>query len=107
VGRSDDARASALADDDIVQRVRAELAQLLPRVGNPTATLVQRWPQGLPQYLLGHEQRVSDARAAGARHSVALAGNAYDGVGIPASIGSGRTAARTVLALLEASSRVR
>ncbi len=106
VGRSDDTRASEMDDDELVTRVRAELAVLLPRFGSPSATLVQRWPHGLPQYLLGHEERVARARAASARLSVALAGNAYDGVGVPASIGSGRRAAREVLASLAISPRV-
>ena len=106
VGRSDDTRASEMDDDELTGRVAAELAELLPRFGPPRATLVQRWPNGLPQYHLGHQQRVERARAAGARLSVALAGNAYDGVGVPASIGSGRRAAREVLASLATSSRV-
>lgn len=100
VGRSDDTRWLELTDEELVRRVRSELAVLLPRFAEPSASLVQRWPLGLPQYVRGHELRVQRARAAGARFSVALAGNAYDGVGIPASIGSGRHAAREVLELL-------
>jgi oxygen-dependent protoporphyrinogen oxidase len=46
---------------------------------------------------------VQRARAASARLNVALAGNAYDGVGIPASIGSGRNAARALLATMNPS----
>lgn len=103
VGRSDDTRANELSDDELVTRVNAELAALLPRFGSPSASHVQRWPNGLPQYLLGHEQRIERARVASARLSVALAGNAYDGVGVPASIGSGRRAAREVLATLATS----
>jgi oxygen-dependent protoporphyrinogen oxidase len=48
----------------------------------------------------GHDLRVQRARAASAKFSVALAGNAYDGVGIPASIGSGRQAARVVFDMM-------
>jgi protoporphyrinogen/coproporphyrinogen III oxidase len=106
VGRSDDDRASRLSDDELTQRVIAELAVVLPRFGVPSVTHVQRWPQGLPQYLLGHERTVETARAASARLSVALAGNAYDGVGVPASVGSGRRAARDVLAMLESAAHV-
>jgi protoporphyrinogen oxidase len=39
---------------------------------------------------------VDEARTASSQFAVALAGNAYDGVGVPASIGSGRRAARQV-----------
>jgi oxygen-dependent protoporphyrinogen oxidase len=100
VGRSDDTRWSELTDEELTNRVRRELEVLLPRFGQPTESLVQRWPLGLPQYVIGHETRVQRARAASAKFAVALAGNAYDGVGVPASIGSGRRAAREVLDMM-------
>jgi oxygen-dependent protoporphyrinogen oxidase len=103
VGRSDDSRFTELTDEELTQRVADELAVLLPRLGTPAESLVQRWPDGLPQYRIGHEQRVNAARAAARRFTFALAGNAYDGVGIPASIGSGRSAARDVLVRLPTS----
>lgn len=97
VGRSDDTRWMEMSDEELTQRVGEELAALLPRFGTPDETLVQRWPRGLPQYHLGHERLVDEARAASARFNVELAGSAYDGVGVPASIGSGRRAARQIL----------
>jgi len=103
VGRSDDTRWMEMTDEELVQRVSHELNYLLPRFGAHVESLVQRWPNGLPQYRVGHEERVQRARSASARISVALAGNAYDGVGIPASIGSGRSAAREVLATINSS----
>jgi oxygen-dependent protoporphyrinogen oxidase len=96
VGRSDDARWTEMSDETMTKRVGEELAVLLPRFGTPRETLVQRWPLGLPQYHLGHERLVDEARTASSQFAVALAGNAYDGVGVPASIGSGRRAARQV-----------
>jgi protoporphyrinogen/coproporphyrinogen III oxidase len=105
VGRSDDARWSELDDDELIARVSSELAVLMPQWGQPTESLVQRWPLGLPQYRVGHEQLVERARIASARHGVALAGNAYDGVGVPASIGSGRHSARSVASHLGALDR--
>jgi protoporphyrinogen/coproporphyrinogen III oxidase len=102
VGRSDDTRWSELSDDELARRVSNELAALVPKWNEPSESLVQRWPRGLPQYRVGHEQLVERARLASARHGVALAGNAYDGVGVPASIGSGRRAARQVMDLMNA-----
>jgi protoporphyrinogen/coproporphyrinogen III oxidase len=101
VGRSDDTRWSDLSDDELAQRLNSELTFLLPKWGVPTGSLVQRWPEGLPQYRVGHDRLVERARAASSKHHVALAGNAYDGVGIPASIGSGRRAANELLTLLK------
>lgn len=103
VGRSDDTRWSDLSDDELVERLNNELRVLLSRWGAPTETLVQRWLQGLPQYRVGHEQLVGRARAASLKHRVALAGNAYDGVGVPASIGSGRRAARELVSITSSS----
>jgi oxygen-dependent protoporphyrinogen oxidase len=97
VGRIDDQRWSEMSDEQLTSRVGAELTTLLGSFGTPKETLVQRWPEALPQYYLGHEAMVSDARAAAASLGVALCGNAYDGVGIPASIGSGRRAGREAL----------
>lgn len=97
VGRSDDTRFQALDDLELTTRVAEELATLLPRFGSASETLVQRWPDGLPQYRVGHQHLVERARSAASSYSIALAGNAYDGVGVPASIGSGRRAAREVL----------
>jgi oxygen-dependent protoporphyrinogen oxidase len=102
VGRSDDSRWSELNDDELIRRVSDELALVLPKWSSPAESLVQRWPLGLPQYRVGHERLVEQARIASANYSVALAGSAYDGVGVPASIGSGRRAAREVTGLIGA-----
>jgi protoporphyrinogen/coproporphyrinogen III oxidase len=100
VGRIDDLRWDEMSDEQLVARVSAELKFLLSAFGEPIDVLVQRWPEGLPQYYLGHETMVSNARAAAASLGVALCGNAYDGVGVPASIGSGRRAGREVLSMV-------
>jgi protoporphyrinogen/coproporphyrinogen III oxidase len=62
-----------------------------------------RWGGGLPQPAPGHLGLVSSVRAAlASAPTLALAGAAYDGVGVPACIGSGRAAARSVRAALAA-----
>ncbi len=100
VGRSDDTRFSTLSDDQLVERVSRELATILGSFPPVREALVRRFDNALPQYLVGHDALVSAAKAAAVPLGVALAGNAYDGVGIPASIGSGRRAAREVLEIL-------
>lgn len=100
VGRIDDERWREMDDEELASRVARELAVLFSRFETPTSTLVQRWLPGLPQYLVGHDKLVASARAAAAPMLVALAGLSYDGVGVPASIGSGRNAARELLIAL-------
>jgi oxygen-dependent protoporphyrinogen oxidase len=65
----------------------------------PTGSWVQRWGGGLPQYAPGHVERIAAARA-GLPDGLALAGAAYDGVGIPACVASGEAAAETILKFL-------
>jgi oxygen-dependent protoporphyrinogen oxidase len=63
----------------------------------PVATHVQRWPAGLPQYAVGHLDRVALIRSGVASvPGLAVCGAAYDGVGIPAVIASARAAAARV-----------
>ena len=63
----------------------------------PVDTHVQRWGGALPQYAVGHLDRVARIRAAvGGQPGLAVCGAAYDGVGIPAVIGSARQAVASV-----------
>jgi oxygen-dependent protoporphyrinogen oxidase len=102
LGRSDEAVRLQVDDDELVRIAHAELGALL---GAPLPaavdSFVQRWGGGLPQYAPGHLDRVAAARAALAGHpSIALAGAAYDGVGIPACVASGEIAAEAILQAL-------
>jgi oxygen-dependent protoporphyrinogen oxidase len=86
-----DAELAALA----VAEVSEALGHQLPRVVD---THVQRWGGALPQYTVGHLDRVRRiSREVEAFPGLELAGAAYEGVGIPACIASGRTAASAVL----------
>ncbi len=63
----------------------------------PTLTRIQRWPDGMPQYTLGHPGRLARIDAAVAEHpGLAVAGAAYRGVGVPDCILSGERAAESV-----------
>jgi oxygen-dependent protoporphyrinogen oxidase len=92
-----------LQRDDLVlaAQAHAELGALLGgELPPPADSWVQRWGGGLPQYRPGHVERVAFARA-GLPPGLALAGAAYDGVGIPACVASGESAADDVLKYLE------
>lgn len=105
VGRIDDLRWNEMSDEELISRVSAELKVLLSSFGSPNDALVQRWPEGLPQYYVGHQTMVTNAKSAAAQLGISLCGNAYDGVGIPACVGSGRRAAREALAMIRTSVR--
>jgi oxygen-dependent protoporphyrinogen oxidase len=104
VGRFGDRRHETMTDEQLVAHVTAELAVMVAGTGVPRAALVTRYPHAFPQYRVHHLLRVAGLESALQRlPSVAVAGAASRGVGIPACIGSGRGAARTVLGSLSPS----
>jgi oxygen-dependent protoporphyrinogen oxidase len=104
IGRYGEEGALQRDDVELAELVRSELGALLGQLPEPRATRVNRWGGALPQYAVGHLDRVRRARTALAAHpTLAVAGAAYDGVGIPLCIGSGETAAENVVAALGAS----
>ncbi|GAB3254292.1 protoporphyrinogen oxidase [Nocardioides dilutus] len=81
------------SDDELVAVSLAELAEAVGLTARPVDVHVQRWGGGLPQYAVGHLDRVARIRAAVAEVAgLAVCGAAYDGVGIPAVIASSRRA---------------
>ncbi len=97
-GRFGDRRAEQMDDRDLIERIVSELASVLATDAWPTQSMVTRWPQAFPQYRVGHLLRVNGIEAAVKRlPALAVAGASYRGVGVPACIGSGRDAARSVL----------
>ncbi|TQS44643.1 protoporphyrinogen oxidase [Cryptosporangium phraense] len=102
VGRHGEEAALQRDDDALIAAVRDELTTLLPAAWpEPLGAKLSRWGGALPQYAPGHLGRVAAVRAALAGEpTLALAGAAYDGVGIPACIRSGQAAADQVLSAL-------
>ncbi|GAA6527852.1 protoporphyrinogen oxidase [Intrasporangium sp. DVR] len=89
------------SDEELVDVSLADLAAVLGRsLPTPLAVHVQRWGGGLPQYAVGHRERVAGLVEPAA--DVALAGASLAGVGVPACIASGRRAAQAVLTRLQA-----
>ena len=101
IGRYGETAVLQQSDADLVALARRELGELIGApLPEPFAADVVRWGGGLPQYRPGHLDRVAAARAAlGGRATLALAGAAYDGVGIPACVRSGEAAAEVLLNL--------
>lgn len=92
-------RLAAAPNDELIGIVRDELADLLDVGADPSLALVRRWPNALPEYAVGHRDLVALIRADAARiGALALAGNAYDGAGIPDCIRTGFAAAESIVA---------
>ncbi len=85
---------AGLTDDRLRQIATEELRDVLRTRAEPLLVDIARWPGSMPQYHLGHMALVAAIEAAAARHpGLALAGNAYHGVGIPHCVHSGELAA--------------
>jgi oxygen-dependent protoporphyrinogen oxidase len=86
-------------DAELIALVRRELKELLGIDAAPLLTRVARWMRSMPQYHVGHLDRLERIDNLVAAHkTLYLAGNAYRGVGIPHCIHSGETAAERLLA---------
>ncbi|GAA1478290.1 protoporphyrinogen oxidase [Nocardioides aestuarii] len=93
VGRHREEADLQRSDQELVASSLAELREAVGLEAPPVDSHVQRWGGGLPQYAVGHVDRVARVRSAVSRvPGLAVCGAAYDGVGIPAVIGSARTA---------------
>jgi oxygen-dependent protoporphyrinogen oxidase len=91
------------SDEALVAAVRRELTQILgervvPRNAQPEHTQVSRWQRAMAQYAVGHQERMRriEARVANLP-GLRLAGNAYDGIGIPDCIRLGRKAVKELV----------
>jgi len=88
------------SDEEIVETVRAQLVDLLGirPDAQPVFSRVFRWNMGMPQYTIGHLDRVDEIEArVGSIPGLGLAGGGYRGVGIPNCIESGERAVSKVL----------
>ena len=87
-----------LDDEALKTLVRTELGSLLGATGEPLLIGVARHDRAMPQYTLGHLDRVEAIRLRSARHpGLILAGNAFNGVGVPDCVRSGQDGALTLL----------
>jgi oxygen-dependent protoporphyrinogen oxidase len=97
LGRHREEASLQATDDELVARVVADLTAASGQPIEPVDVHVQRWGGALPQYAVGHLDRVARIRAAvDGQPGLAVCGAAYDGVGIPAVIGSARRAVASV-----------
>jgi oxygen-dependent protoporphyrinogen oxidase len=93
----------AESDEALVAAVRRELTQILgedvvPRDAKPEHTQVSRWRRAMAQYAVGHQERMARIEERVAElPGLKLAGNAYDGIGIPDCIRLGRQAAQELV----------
>jgi len=89
------------SDEELLTIVREELSDILGVSGRAEFETVCRYERAMPQYHLGHCERVAEIETLVAKQAaLELAGNAYHGVGIPDCVHSGEQAAERLCASL-------
>lgn len=88
------------SDERMIRIVRTEIQELLGWDAEPAFTRIRRWRKSMAQYTVGHAVRVARmSQILRDLPGLQLAGNAYDGIGIPDCVRTGRAAARAVSVL--------
>jgi len=101
LGRIQDANVLPHDKDTLVHMARHELERTMGVKAEPEHTWVFRWEKAMPQYNLGHPERIDKIEGLLAeRPNLALAGNGYYGIGMPDCIRSGYQAADKILDLV-------
>jgi oxygen-dependent protoporphyrinogen oxidase len=101
LGGARDEAVLSLSDDELLAAVRGELEKIVKLSANPIFARVYRWRGAMAQYESGHLARVGriENRVAGVKR-LAIAGNAFHGIGVPDCIRSGQQAADKILGAL-------
>ncbi len=95
IGQVGDEAVVDLSDSEIVKAVLEDLQTLLNLQGEPDFTVVSRMKEAMPQYLVGHKERINLATSA-VQHAfpmIQLIGGSFDGFGLSACVDQGKAAA--------------
>lgn len=102
VGRAGEEKDIPWEEEALLSLAKDELRQTLGITAEPVLTRLFRWERAMPQYNLGHPDRLKRIEQALTDHpGLALAGNGYHGIGIPDCIHSGEVAAGNILSYLK------
>jgi oxygen-dependent protoporphyrinogen oxidase len=98
LGGTDDAGVLDESDESVTAEVVDELHRIARFSAQPRFTRIFRWPRSMAQYSVGHPQRLAEIeRRTAAIPGLYLAGNAYQGIGVPDCIRMGRLAAEKIV----------
>ena len=94
VGGAQRQELASCGDQETIAMVREELSSIMGITSPPEKSWIYRWPQGMPQYIMGHLERLEAIDAiTDQQKGLYLAGAGYRGIGIPDCINQGRQAA--------------
>jgi protoporphyrinogen/coproporphyrinogen III oxidase len=99
VGRAGDESIVDQSDDEIVKVVLDDLNKIMNITSQPDFSIVTRWKHSMPQYTVGHKQRLDHIKEKMKAElpGIFLAGSSYEGLGLPDCIDQGELAVKNVL----------
>ncbi|MDQ0174774.1 protoporphyrinogen oxidase [Bacillus chungangensis] len=105
VGRTNNEAIVDLSDEEIEQIVLEDLNKIIDIGSNPAFTIVTRWKDAMPQYSVGHKDRVDQLKndVNTALPGVFVTGSSFEGIGIPDCIEQGEKVVQQVLQYLNIS----
>ncbi|WP_459500633.1 protoporphyrinogen oxidase [Bacillus sp. C1] len=103
MGRPGDEAIVEQTDEEMIQFILEDLQKTMDITANPEFTVISRWKDAMPQYTVGHKERMEKLTTFMERElpGVYLAGSSYAGSGLPDCIDQGESAAGHVLSYLE------
>ena len=98
LGGAHDEQVLTYSEEEIVQTVRDELRQIIGLNAEPLFVRVYKWKSAMAQYSVGHLERIQRIQALCKKFpGLALAGNGFNGIGVPDCVRSGAEAAAKIL----------
>ena len=99
IGRVGDEAIVALSDSEIEKTVLQDLKKTIGVDGAPVETIVSRWKNAMPQYTVGHEEKIARVKQELQEHfpTVKLSGSSFEGISIPECVKQGQTVANELL----------
>ncbi|MYL51179.1 protoporphyrinogen oxidase [Halobacillus litoralis] len=99
VGKPSDQEVVRKTDEEIEEIVLKDLNKTMNITAKPEFSVVTRWYDAMPQYTVGHKQRVNEITEQMEKDlpGVYLAGGSYRGIGLPDCIDQGEAAVRNVI----------
>lgn len=99
IGRVGDETIVELSDKEIEETVLQDLKKTTDITGRPQQTVITRWKKGMPQYTVGHQQRVAEIKQILQKEcpNIHVAGSSFEGISIPECIAQGKQVAQQLL----------
>ena len=103
VGKPTDQDVVSLSDEDIMTIVLNDLQRMMPIYAEPKFSIVTRYKHVMPQYTVGHQEKIRDVKRRINNHlpGLFLAGSSYEGVGVPDCIKQAKDTATDILQFLK------